>query len=65
MNLEKDQDQMAKRQRMLPYNQNIGIRPDISDDRLSDEPFNDWDLPLTLSEPYMQRLVRMWIDFAR
>jgi len=62
--MEAQQKKLASKLEMLPYNQKKGD-VSVSDDRLSDEPFNDWDLPQSLAQPYVLRLARMWIDFAR
>ena len=48
---------------MLPYN--YGEKVDVSEDRLSDEPFNDWDMTASLAKPHVLRAAKVWLDFAR
>jgi hypothetical protein len=46
--MEVQQKALAKKLEMLPYNYMKG-NVEVSEDRLSDEPFNDWDLPPSLA----------------
>ncbi len=37
----------------------------VSDDSASDLPIHDWDVPIALTEVHNQRIIKMWLDFAR
>lgn len=37
----------------------------VSDDSISDFPLNDWQIPVSLTKEPVQRVARMWLDFAR
>lgn len=50
----------------MPYN-----RPDevgdmiVSEDSISDFPINNWNIPFALTKDYVQRLAKMWLDYAK
>jgi hypothetical protein len=51
----------------MPYNRNMDdeIGMVISDDSISDIPLNNWEIPFTLTNEHVQRVARMWLDFAK
>ncbi len=65
--LKKKQDKLLQRQLMLPYNQNanLDVRVEVSEDSVSDVMMNEWNVPEELAKPYVFRLMKMWLDFAR
>lgn len=54
---------------MMPYNrpQEMADGGDIvvSDDSISDLPVYNWEIPIQLTSDHVQRLARMWVDYAK
>ena len=53
----------------MPYNKKQetedGGEIIVSDDSISDLPVYNWELPVSVANDYVQRLARMWLDFAK
>ena len=52
----------------MPYNKTVANgrkRIDVSSDSISDIPVYRWDLPPALALQNVQRMMLMWLDFAR
>ena len=64
-----EQDRIAQDLAMMPYNKKQetedGGEIVVSDDSISDLPVYNWELPISVTNDYVQRLSRMWLDFAK
>ena len=52
----------------MPYNKQNELDEGeivVSDDSISDIPLNNWEIPLALAKDHVQRMARMWLDFAK
>jgi len=67
--LRDEQEKIAADLALMPYNRAADLEEAgevaVSDDSISDFPLFNWEVPPALTQPHVQRLMLMWLNFAR
>jgi len=66
--LKKEEERIAQDIAVLPYNKELEEGEGdivVSDDSISDIPIYRYEIPLALTKDHIQKVARMWLDYAK